>query len=1301
MQSTALGFPNTPESLPCNSSSDEGRPRSTPQTKARRLGITALHSNSPWHQDQARCFLQNLNNFIPLGCLVGKPAATSNADAAEWTEIFQIPDGAGLQDWRLDLEEFISAGWIRVFITSNVSPSSPIVLRIHILAADTGHRFIRRYDKAARTRYVPWRLLIEAVDTSPQTWQGNATDRRHEAFDTWAAADKESLFWMFNNIPSPDPNPAQVDDMFRKQALIEMLDSTSNPRGMQTTLYPYQRRSAGLMLQRESESRLYLDPRFEMRTSPDGSKYYYNPRDFTFHRQPRRYEAGKGGILAETMGLGKTVMTLALIVSTRGFLPRVPVEHSQTKPRPITGTLTDMCIAAAQRHAIPWRNLLDDNQKEAETVKKLDEAAFTYEIPQIPVRFNRTTTMPPPKIKTMAATTIVVVPRNICSQWQSEIEKHLEPGALEVLVMDDLKKELPPADDLRQFDLILFSRNRFEQESRDGSDEQGRRFSKTPRACACPYIGATRTRDCTCLRTDDLYSSPLKKLHFLRIIIDEGHSFSSTTSLAALVAEKLVTADHRWVVSGTPAKDLLGVEMDAISSELDVDDMTEEQHRAALLDQRKDFDAKEDTQGAVKNLGSLISHFLQIKPWCGGQGEQPAMWEEYIYRHEDPRRKTYTAFSKALRQTLDAVVIKTRPEDVERDIELPPLVHETIKLEPSFYDKVTANLFTLVLTSNAVTSERTDRDYLFHKESAKARYELISNLRKSTFFWTGFSEADVVAAIETGTRYLEKEDTKCSAEDRTFLQECIAKARSIFESSGWKGMSATHELGLFAKDWPQESADNWTMEGTNPMLTGATQISDAQDYINSNIGLDDVGSNLTGEAIKAMVRANARGRQETETAKGSSKSALVKTGVPSSSVKGEPTKKRDASNKRSRPDVELLDSAPAKKKRRTSNPSLLQPSASPTSPTIPAGPPPTLPPSSPLLETSLVGTASAKTSHLLSEILAHHHDEKILIFYTSDNSAFYLSQCLDILHISHLIYARALNAATKSKWLVQFNNSPTDRVMLMDVAQAAFGLNLSAASRVYFINPVCRPGVEAQAVKRAHRIGQKREVRVQTLILRGTVEEGMWERSRRMSRDEHRSVRMLEDDEGVRGVVQGAKLLDLGDGGDGGWEKVALLGREERIFARQGWEEWGEGKWRKRCERGRREREREKEGRVEVMGRATIDAAASRKVMVGVEPAIKDVQTNKRKRRRKRAGDDGAEPEGPKAEAGKRNMEHKREVNISESPKREVVIEIPVLEMPMKKKKTVGFAIDDPVVGGSSTEKAFVAEGRTVVEADE
>ena len=51
------------------------------------------------------------------------------------------------------------------------------------------------------------------------------------------------------------------------------------------------------------------------------------------------------------------------------------------------------------------------------------------------------------------------------------------------------------------------------------------------------------------------------------------------------------------------------------------------------------------------------------------------------------------------------------------------------------------------------------------------------------------------------------------------------------------------------------------------------------------------------------------------------------------------------------------------------------------------------------------------------------------------------------------------------------------------------GLNLTAADYVFILDPWWNPAVEAQAVDRAHRIGQNKHVFVYRLLCRDSVEE--------------------------------------------------------------------------------------------------------------------------------------------------------------------------------------------------------------------
>lgn len=71
----------------------------------------------------------------------------------------------------------------------------------------------------------------------------------------------------------------------------------------------------------------------------------------------------------------------------------------------------------------------------------------------------------------------------------------------------------------------------------------------------------------------------------------------------------------------------------------------------------------------------------------------------------------------------------------------------------------------------------------------------------------------------------------------------------------------------------------------------------------------------------------------------------------------------------------------------------------------------------------------------------------------------------------------------------RFQTDPDCRVFLISLKAGGLGLNLTAASYVYILDPWWNPAVETQAVDRTHRIGQTRKVFAYRLIARDTVEE--------------------------------------------------------------------------------------------------------------------------------------------------------------------------------------------------------------------
>jgi SNF2 family DNA or RNA helicase len=71
----------------------------------------------------------------------------------------------------------------------------------------------------------------------------------------------------------------------------------------------------------------------------------------------------------------------------------------------------------------------------------------------------------------------------------------------------------------------------------------------------------------------------------------------------------------------------------------------------------------------------------------------------------------------------------------------------------------------------------------------------------------------------------------------------------------------------------------------------------------------------------------------------------------------------------------------------------------------------------------------------------------------------------------------------------RFQEDSDCRLFLVSLKAGGQGLNLTAADYVYILDPWWNPAVEAQAIDRAHRIGQTRPVFAYRLIARNTVEE--------------------------------------------------------------------------------------------------------------------------------------------------------------------------------------------------------------------
>ncbi|KAG0496326.1 hypothetical protein HPP92_000861 [Vanilla planifolia] len=115
---------------------------------------------------------------------------------------------------------------------------------------------------------------------------------------------------------------------------------------------------------------------------------------------------------------------------------------------------------------------------------------------------------------------------------------------------------------------------------------------------------------------------------------------------------------------------------------------------------------------------------------------------------------------------------------------------------------------------------------------------------------------------------------------------------------------------------------------------------------------------------------------------------------------------------------------------------------------------------------------------------------KVIVFSQFLEHIHVIEQQLAIAGIKYGSLYSPMHSFNKMKSLAMFQHDENCMVLLMD-GSAALGLDLSFVTHVFLMEPIWDRSMEEQVISRAHRMGATRPILVETLAMRGTIEEQM------------------------------------------------------------------------------------------------------------------------------------------------------------------------------------------------------------------
>jgi len=177
----------------------------------------------------------------------------------------------------------------------------------------------------------------------------------------------------------------------------------------------------------------------------------------------------------------------------------------------------------------------------------------------------------------------------------------------------------------------------------------------------------------------------------------------------------------------------------------------------------------------------------------------------------------------------------------------------------------------------------------------------------------------------------------------------------------------------------------------------------------------------------------------------------------------------------------------------------------------------------------LIELMPTKIKAVMADLSKHSSTEKSVVFSFWTSTLDVIQQILDE---NETVYTRIdgkTSLAKRFEALRSFQTNDAVRVILVSISCGGAGLDLTAASRAYLLEPHWNPMIEEQALCRVHRIGQQRNVTTIRYLTRNSFEEQVVEiqkRKKRLAEVTFGSGQLSEDGIGIETLLYLKSVLE-------------------------------------------------------------------------------------------------------------------------------------------------------------------------------